>query len=93
MILKWISFFFGFFVSSILDTSLGEFREWAIAGAGIIVAVSETISKVFYWALAKFSFNRGVNSQYASIKLLSLLNSMKLGVIYGLIVDAFKLGS
>ena len=30
MIFKLISFFSGFLTSNIIDTSLGEFREWAI---------------------------------------------------------------
>ena len=36
MILNLISFFSGFLTSSIIDTSLGEFSEWAIVGAAIV---------------------------------------------------------
>ena len=91
MILNLISFFSGFLTSSIIDTSLGEFSEWAIVGAALVVATLEIISKFFYTTLAKFNFNRNVN--YTSLKLLNLINSLKTGIIYGLIVDAFKLGS
>ena len=91
MILRLIAFFGGFLLSSIIDTTLGEFNEWAIVGAALVVATLEIISKFFYTTLAKFNFNRSVN--YTSFKLLNLINSLKTGVIYGLIVDAFKLGS
>jgi hypothetical protein len=37
MILNLISLFGGFLFSSIIDTSLGEFNEWAIVGASLIV--------------------------------------------------------
>ena len=32
MIFNLVSFFSGFLTSSIIDTSLGEFSEWAIVG-------------------------------------------------------------
>ena len=91
MVLNLISFFSGFLASSIIDTSLGEFSEWAIVGAALVVATLEIISKFFYTTLAKFNFNGSFN--YTSVKLLNLINSLKAGIIYGLIVDAFKLGS
>ena len=91
MLFNIISFFAGFLTSSIIDTSLGEFGEWAIVGAAIVVANIEAFNNVYY----------SITSQYrmASIKktysrqLLANLNFLKIGILYGLIVDAFKLGS
>ena len=91
MLFNIISFFAGFLTSSIIDTSLGEFGEWAIVGAAIVVANIEAFNNVYY----------SITSQYrmASVKkthsrqLLANLNFLKIGVLYGLIVDAFKLGS
>ena len=91
MLFNIISFFAGFLTSSVIDTSLGEFGEWAIVGAAIVVANIEAFNNVYY----------SITSQYrmASIKktysrqLLANLNFLKIGVLYGLIVDAFKLGS
>ena len=40
MVLNLISLFSGFLFSSIIDTSLGEFNEWAIVGASLIVATT-----------------------------------------------------
>ena len=44
MILNLISFFSGFLTSSIIDTSLGEFSEWAIVGAALVVANIESFN-------------------------------------------------
>jgi len=89
MIVNLISFFGGFLSSSILDTSLGEFSEWAIVGTSLVVATIESFN-AFYYSIKK---RKGffLNS-YIRI-LLDFLNNFKIGIVYGLIVDAFKLGS
>ena len=91
MVLNLIAFFCGFLLSSIIDTTLGEFNEWAIVGAALVVASLEVISKFFYTFSAEFKGKIRVN--YKSFRLINLTNSLKIGIIYGLIVDAFKLGS
>ena len=91
MILNLISFFNGFLTSSIVDTSLGEFSEWAIVGSSLVVANIESFNN-FYYSLINKNRNTIVNRPYI-FKLLDILNFFKIGIIYGLIVDAFKLGS
>lgn len=90
-IYKFIGFFGGFLISSLLDTTLGELNEWAIVGAALIVASLETTSKIFYTFLLTSHWIRFKKSYL--LNLLIILNSIKVGIIYGLIVDAFKLGS
>ena len=91
MLLNVVSFFGGFLVSSIIDTSLGEFSEWAIVGAALVVANIESFNNFYYSVLAK---NRSLLFYKSSlITLLDFLNYFKIGIVYGLIVDAFKLGS
>jgi hypothetical protein len=90
-IYKFIGFFGGFLFSSILDTTLGELNEWAIVGSAITVASFETISKLFYTIESRLNSNLIKNSYI--INLAIVLNDIKVGIIYGLIVDAFKLGS
>ena len=86
-----IGFFGGFMLSSILDTTLGELQEWAIVGAALVVACLEILNKMFYLIASKIvSF---LKEKYYIIRLLNLINYLKVGLIYGLIVDAFKLGS
>ena len=92
MILNLISFLSGFLTSSIIDTSLGEFSEWAIVGAALVVANIESFNNFYYSSVSK---NRNIiiiMKSYIFI-LLDILNYFKIGIIYGLIVDAFKLGS
>ena len=91
MVIKLIIFFTGFFLSNIFDTTIAEFKEWVILGAALIVAGLETISKNFY-SLA-FQMTNQQNKNFSLVKLLRLFNYLKVGLIYGLIVDAFKLGS
>lgn len=91
MILNLISFFSGFLTSSIIDTSLGEFSEWAIVGAALVVANIESFNNFYYFFIKK---NRSVLFVKSYIfTILNILNFFKIGIIYGLIVDAFKLGS
>lgn len=91
MIFNLISFFSGFLTSSIIDTSLGEFSEWAIVGASLVVANIESFNN-FYYSLVNKNRNTLINKSYI-FTLLDILNYFKVGIIYGLIVDAFKLGS
>lgn len=91
MVFNLISFFSGFLTSSIIDTSLGEFSEWAIVGASLVVANIESFNNIYYSLISK-NRNALVKKSYVFI-VLDTLNYFKIGIIYGLIVDAFKLGS
>lgn len=86
-----IGFFSGFLISSIIDTTLGELNEWAIVGAALVVASLETTSKIFYTFIS--NVRNGMVTPSNLLNLLIIFNSVKVGIIYGLIVDAFKLGS
>lgn len=78
-----ISLIFGFFLASILSTLPSQTGEWGVINAAIIITINEFISKVFYTnSIAKYKN-----------KFLKLINNIRIGVIYGLFVDAFKLGS
>ena len=90
-IYKILGFFGGFLISSIIDTTLGELNEWAIVGAALVVASLETTSKLFYTLVSRV--RNGLICRSYLLNLMVVLNSVKTGIIYGLIVDAFKLGS
>ncbi len=92
MFFSLISFLSGFLFSSILDTTLGEFSEWAIVGAALIVSSLEILTKIFYSANSKLG-TRKFRKKYSIILILNVMQFFKVGIIYGLIVDAFKLGS
>lgn len=69
----------GFFISTALSTIPGQTGDWGLIGAAIIVTFYEIISKSIY------------PRSYRS--LVKQVNNIKIGIIYGLFVDAFKLGS
>ena len=91
MINKLLLFFCGFLFSNILDTTIAEFQEWSLVGAAFIVSTIEMCSKIFYYL--SVNFFGAMDEKYYIIMLLRLVNYMKVGLIYGFIVDAFKLGS
>ena len=91
VILTLISFFGGFLTSSILDTSLGEFNEWAIVGSALVVECIETFNNFYYYLTVRLRKRILRNSNVN--QLMRNLNYFKIGVVYGLIVDGFKLGS
>lgn len=91
MILTLISFLGGFLTANIIDTSLGEFSEFAIVGASLVVANIESFNR-FYYSILNNTTNILIKRS-SMLRLLNLVNFYKIGIIYGLIVDAFKLGS
>lgn len=84
MVIRLICFFGGFLFLSILDMIVVEFNEWLILGVGLIVVSVEVINSFYYFILKKFLL---------LVRNFGLINDLKLGVFYGLIVDVFKFGS
>nr|YP_010903636.1 hypothetical protein REP92_pgp139 [Hypnea wynnei]WCH56488.1 hypothetical protein [Hypnea wynnei] len=78
---KIICLLFGFFISNILSTISAQTGDWSIIAAAIIIAYNEIISKIVY----RYKDNRFI--------IFTIINNLKIGIIYGLLVDAFKLGS
>ena len=81
MIFNLIGFFARFLTSSVIDTSLGEFSEWTIVGASLVVANIESFNNIYYSTISK---NRKifVNKSYI-FTLLDILNYFKIGIVYG----------
>lgn len=77
-----INLLLGFFMATILATIPGQTGDWGIIGSGIIIGCAEYISKCVYQKRS-VSFRNYYN----------FLNDIKIGIIYGLFVDSFKLGS
>nr|YP_010337343.1 hypothetical protein MW436_pgp131 [Pulvinaster venetus]UNJ16928.1 hypothetical protein [Pulvinaster venetus] len=74
----------GFFGATVLATLPGQTGDWGVV-AGLI-AIFEIISKISY---------NFANEQLKVKVILNIfiVNNIKIGIIYGLFVDAFKLGS
>jgi len=87
--LKLLSILLGFFASTALSTIPAQTGDWGIVAAAIIVTNQEIISKITYQSniLKYYKYNILLS------KYLKYCNNIKIGIIYGLFVDAFKLGS
>lgn len=79
----------GFFAATALSTIPAQTGDWGIVAAAIIVTNQEIISKIIY-QYKKFKYFQD-NSILTIV--LKYCNNIKIGIIYGLFVDAFKLGS
>lgn len=78
-----ISLLFGNFFATAISATAGQAAEVDIIVAAILVAVVELISWVHH--------RSRTNDQRTVLP--EMLNSFKLGMVYGLFVEAFKLGS
>lgn len=83
-----IALLLGFFFANALATLPGQTGEWGIVVSGLLVATTELVSKLVYTIDISLTY---INKR--RFLFFSLLNNVKLGIIYGFFVDSFKLGS
>nr|YP_009237310.1 hypothetical protein [Wildemania schizophylla]AKS28357.1 hypothetical protein [Wildemania schizophylla] len=76
-----IALLLGFFISTGLSTIPGQTGDWGIIAASFIIASTEVVSKIVY------------SNRIQVTNKINLINNLKIGITYGLFVDAFKLGS
>jgi Protein of unknown function (DUF565) len=88
-----ISLLFGNLLASVISSSTGQKAELDIVISFILTVITEAISWITYGS----SLGR---RQPESVAILgprplwiAMLNNLKLGLVYGLFVEAFKLGS
>lgn len=85
-----ISLLLGFFLASVISTSTGAKSELDIVAAAVTVIVVEIINR-FVYSTKRSTLADG--SLAPRLLTTDMLNSLKLGVTYGLFLEAFKLGS
>lgn len=78
-----ISLLFGFFLGNAVSTTSGQTAEWDIVVAGVLVLLTEIGNRIFYGRSITERRSLWVES----------LNVLKIGLIYSLFLEAFKLGS
>lgn len=97
--LQLISLLLGNFLATILSTVAGQRAELDVSAALILVAITELISRWVYRGdvarEARFERRNPAPNEIAPARplLMEVLNGTKIGLIYGMIVEAFKLGS
>jgi cation transporter-like permease len=80
-----ISLLFGNFLASAVSTIAGQRAEPDILAAAVVVAIAEAISWLTYATRSAPESSRSW--------IIEGLNGLKLGLLYGLFVQAFTLGS
>lgn len=80
----------GFFISTTLSTIPAQTGDWGIIAAAIIVTNQEIVSKIIY---KRYRLDKNRQKHFIHFHWLKYFNSIKIGILYGLFVDAFKLGS
>ncbi len=81
--LQIISFLFGFFMGTAIATTAGQRAELDIYVAAVLVMATEISSRIVYSRKA----------EQRKVLWVETLNLFKVGFIYSLFVEAFKLGS
>lgn len=85
-----ISLLLGFFLASVISTSTGAKSELDIVVAAITLLVVELINR-FVYSSKRITLADGSLAPRSLAT--EMLNSVKLGIVYGLFLEAFKLGS
>lgn len=79
----------GFFIATALSTIPAQTGDWGIVAAAIIVTNQEIISKIIY----QYKNLTILPKKSIITEIFKQCNNIKIGILYGLFVDAFKLGS
>lgn len=79
-----ISVLFGIFLGSAIPTTAGQAAAWDIIAAAILIVFTEVVNKLAY----------GVGRDRAAKSLfIDTLNALKIGLVYSMFIEAFKIGS
>jgi hypothetical protein len=72
-------------VGAAVATTAGQDAQWDVVGAALLLLFTELISRFVYGKKVTSSSPRSLG--------LEILNCFKLGIVYSLFLEAFKLGS
>ncbi len=81
--LQVIGLLFGFFLGSAISTIAGQAAKWDVVAAAAVVVTTEVVNWLVY---------RRSETMARSL-VLDSINAIKIGIIYSLFLEAFKLGS
>lgn len=80
-----LGFLSGFFIGAAVSTTAGQDAQWDVVGAGLLLLFVEITSR---WVYRK-PLDNGKQRSLG----LDILNFFKIGIVYSLFLEAFKLGS
>lgn len=85
-----ISLLFGNFLATALATIAGQAADWDVVAAMILAVAVEIASWLFYGRVGRQVSDPVLGRRTL---LFDMLNGIKVGLTYGLFLEAFKLGS
>lgn len=80
----------GTFLGTAIPTTAGQTAEWDVMVAGVLIILTETISRFVYSRPLRILQPEERSRRSLMV---NTLNALKLGLTYSLFVEAFKLGS
>lgn len=83
-----ISVLFGNFLATAIATISGQNADWDVVVAAVLVVLTEVVS----WLVYRNSRSRQQPEPQPRL-VLEILNGVKIGLIYGFFIEAFKIGS
>jgi hypothetical protein len=85
---------FGFFLANVISTTTGQTADLDILVSVILLAFVEVVNRLVYGQRPRSTdLARPAAAPSRPITGLDILNALKLGITYGLFLEAFKLGS
>lgn len=91
-----ISLLFGNFLATVVATSTGQNADLDIVVAALLLVLTETISRLAYRVRRPEDQPAGTRPLAIAVQqafFIDMLNALKIGLTFGLFVEAFKLGS
>ncbi len=85
-----LSLLFGNFLATAISTTAGQTAELDVLASVILVIATELASWLYY---RRWRRQPRVEETRVRLLVVELLNGTKVGLIYGLVLEAFKLGS
>lgn len=83
LLLLTLGLLFGFFLGTAISTISGQLGELDLWAAFILLALTEVVNGLVY--------NR--DRQFSRLPLVQTFNAIKIGLMYSMYLEAFKLGS
>ena len=76
-----------------LSTVLGQTGDWGVLASGVLTALIEIFSRFIYVTKRRLICLKPSPLHKKLNFYINFLNNLKVGILYGFFVEAFKLGS
>lgn len=86
-----ISLLLGIFLGTAISTTAGQTADLDVVAAGVLIIFTEAISRFVYGSNQRG--NRSSEGVSRGSLLVESINALKIGLVYSMFLEAFKLGS